>query len=346
MTTRILNGGTQGSLYQTELSATGGVPQYTWSVSSGEVPNGLTLSPSGLLSGYPTGSGTFSFTVSVSDSATPTPAEATGSVSLTVAPETPLTVTPAYVVGGTQGVAYSAYFESTGGIGPYSFSISSGSLPSGLSLSSEGNGGYLFGTPTVSGSFEFTVEATDSATPSPDVASVNATVVIAASPPLTVTTTAVPTGQQGVAYSQTDVGYADCYGTTLQATGGISPYAWSLASGSLPIGLTLDADGSICGTPTAAGTFHFTAEVTDSASPTPDGIDVVDRRSGASGHHHNFAGFWGPGGVHVDAAAGDRGCGLRHVGAELRLVAARANPGPGWLPLWDTDSGRYLDLQR
>jgi hypothetical protein len=57
------------------------------------------------------------------------------------------------------------------------------------------------------------------------------------------------------------------YSVTLQATGGTPPYTWSLASGSLPRGLTLSSNGVISGTPTATGLFPFTITVTDSASP-------------------------------------------------------------------------------
>ena len=105
-------------------------------------------------------------------------------------------MTPAIDPNGTEGVAYSAYFEGTGGLGPYTWSISSGSLPSGVSLSSSENFGYLSGTPTSSGSFEFTVEATDSATPKPNVASVDETLTITAAGPLEVTTNSVPDGKQ------------------------------------------------------------------------------------------------------------------------------------------------------
>ena len=75
---------------------------------------------------------------------------------------------------------------------------------------------------------------------------------------LTITTTSLPGGTVGTAYSQ-----------TLQATGGTTPYTWSLASGTLPAGLTLNAStGVISGTPTAAGTSNFTAQVTDALSAT------------------------------------------------------------------------------
>ena len=86
----------------------------------------------------------------------------------------------------------------------------------------------------------------------------NTTLTVQSAPaPLTITTTSLPPGTVGIPYS-----------ATLAASGGTTPYTWSLSSGSLPVGLTLNATtGSISGTPTAAGTSSFTVQVTDAASP-------------------------------------------------------------------------------
>ena len=76
--------------------------------------------------------------------------------------------------------------------------------------------------------------------------------------PVTITTSSLPNGTVGTAYS-----------ATLSASGGTTPYTWSISAGSLPAGLTLNAStGAITGTPTTAGTFSFTAKVTDSSSPS------------------------------------------------------------------------------
>jgi len=74
--------------------------------------------------------------------------------------------------------------------------------------------------------------------------------------PLSITTASLPGGTVGVAYL-----------ATLTASGGTPAYTWSIASGSLPSGLSLANTGVISGTPTAAGTFIFTVRVTDSANP-------------------------------------------------------------------------------
>ncbi len=77
--------------------------------------------------------------------------------------------------------------------------------------------------------------------------------------PLSIITTTLPAGSVGAAYS-----------ATLTAAGGTSPYTWSITTGTLPAGLTLNAStGTIAGTPTAAGTSTFTVQVRDSATPTP-----------------------------------------------------------------------------
>ncbi len=77
-----------------------------------------------------------------------------------------------------------------------------------------------------------------------------------APPPLVISTTTLPNGTENTSYSQ-----------TLSATGGVTPYSWALASGTLPTGLSLSATGVISGTPTAAGNFSFTVKVSDAESP-------------------------------------------------------------------------------
>ena len=77
--------------------------------------------------------------------------------------------------------------------------------------------------------------------------------VAAAVPALTITTTSLPDAQVGVAYSQ-----------QLAASGGTSPFIWSVSVGSLPAGLTLSASGLLSGTPIVSGAFNFTVQVVDS----------------------------------------------------------------------------------
>ena len=165
----------------------------------------------------------------------------------------PVEITTTSLPGGQQDVSYSQTVQATGGKTPYTWSIDSGSLPSGLSLGS--STGTISGTPTSYGTSNFTVEVSDDqATPDTDTQALSITI---APEDVTITTTSLPNGQQGVWYSQ-----------TVQATGGDTPYTWSIDSGSLPAGLSLGSStGTISGTPTSYGTSNFTVKVTDDWSP-------------------------------------------------------------------------------
>jgi 6-phosphogluconolactonase (cycloisomerase 2 family) len=156
-----LPNGTVGSGYSQTLAATGGTPPYGWSVTAGTLPAGLTLSSGGVLSGTPTASGTSNFTVQAADSGTQT---TTKGFALTInggAPP-PLSITTASPLpNGTVGTAYSQTLAATGGTPPYAWTVVSGTPPAGLTLST---GGVLSGTPTGSGTSNFTVQAADSGT--------------------------------------------------------------------------------------------------------------------------------------------------------------------------------------
>jgi Malectin domain/Putative Ig domain len=155
---------------------------------------------------------------------------------------------------GQVGAAYSTMIQATGGTTPFHWSISSGALPAGLTLSA--TTGTISGTPTTSGSFTFTAKVTDSTTPAAQTATKSLTITVASvASPVQITTSSLPSGQAAVPYS-----------TTLAAIDGTSPYKWSITSGALPAGLTLASSGTISGTPTTSGTFSFTVHVADSAS--------------------------------------------------------------------------------
>ena len=246
VTSSQLSGGTVGTTYSATLNASGGTSPYSWSVSSGTLPTGLSLSSSGTLSGTPTVAGAFPFTVAVKDAAS---ASASASLSINVVSLPPLQVTSSQLSGGTVGTTYSATLSASGGTSPYSWSVSSGTLPSGLILSSSGT---LSGTPTVAGAFPFTVAVKDAATGS---ASASLSINVVGLPLLQITSSQLPGGTVGSAYS-----------ATLSASGGTSPYSWSVSSGTLPTGLSLSSTGTISGTPTVAGAFPFTVAVKDAAS--------------------------------------------------------------------------------
>jgi hypothetical protein len=166
ITTATLSAGTVGIAYSQTLAATGGTTPYTWSVSVGTLPAGLTLNTAtGAITGTPTTAATASFTVMVTDSATPTAGTATKALSITVsaagAALTVTTVSPLPVE--VLGTAYSQTLAATGGTAPYTWTVSVGTLPAGLSLAA--STGIISGTPLVATTANFTVTVTDSATP-------------------------------------------------------------------------------------------------------------------------------------------------------------------------------------
>ncbi|NVN93216.1 MAG: putative Ig domain-containing protein [Desulfuromonadales bacterium] len=251
ISTATLSGTTVGTAYNQTLAAAGGTTPYTWTRSAGTLPTGLTLGTSGIISGTPTTAGTYSFTVMVTDSAA-TKASVTKAFSITVtAASSALSITTSSLPNATTGNTYSQTLGASGGKTPYTWSRSSGTLPTGLTLSTSG---VIAGTPSATGTFSFTVRVTDSSSPTVSVTK-SLSMTVSAPAALSISTSSLANATVGTAYSQ-----------TLAANGGRTPYTWSRSSGTLPTGLTLNSAGVISGTPTATGTFSFTARVRDSAS--------------------------------------------------------------------------------
>ncbi|WP_425512717.1 putative Ig domain-containing protein [Xanthomonas arboricola] len=240
---------TRGTAYSQTLSASGGTAPYTYAVSAGSLPAGITLASNGTLSGTATVEGSFNVTVTATDANTFT---ATQAYALTVAGPN-LALPASTLPAGTAGQAYSAAITpATGGTAPYRYALTAGALPNGVVV--DAATGALSGTPTLSGTFNFTLTATDS-TPSPAVqASQNYSVTIAAAT-LVLAQPTLPPAVRGSAYNQ-----------VLTASGGVAPYRYSIASGTLPAGLTLANDGTLSGTPTTQGTSSFTIAVADAGN--------------------------------------------------------------------------------
>jgi uncharacterized repeat protein (TIGR03803 family) len=247
--TASLSSGSVDSRYSSTFTASGGTSPFTWSLVSGQLPPGLTLASSGTITGTPSTSGTYNFSVKVVDSSSPQQS-ASGSFSIFIAGLLSIATTSP-LPSATVGTVYSETFSVSGGTPPYDWGLTAGLLPPGLTLA---NSGILSGTPTSSGSYNFSIQVIDSGAPQQTAS--GAFSISVAGGALTITTTSLPSTTVGMAYS-----------STLAASGGISPYSWALASGNLPPGLTLASNGTISGTPTASGQYSFTAKVTDSSSP-------------------------------------------------------------------------------
>ncbi|WP_172825510.1 putative Ig domain-containing protein [Geobacter sp. DSM 9736] len=249
VTTLSLAVATTGEHYGQTLTAAGGDAPYTWSVISGSLPSGMTLHGLGTLSGTPSATGSYTFVVMVTDAQA-----STSTQELTINVYEPLRILTTALSSGEVGVPYFDAVDGAGGKTRYSWSVSSGSLPDGLFLGSAM--GVISGTPIAAGTFAFTIQLTDGN----GFTVFKPLTVTIDSRQLTVTTSSLPGGATGAPYEQ-----------ALAATGGTSPYSWSIISGSLPDGLVLNqTTGAITGIPGQEGDYSFTVRVTDAASARVD----------------------------------------------------------------------------
>jgi hypothetical protein len=265
------------------FQAANGTAPYYWSIASGSLPPGLPLdSGLGKVSGIPSSAGNYNFVLRVEDNSTP-PESTTAAFSILIEPEGgTLEITTTSLTDGSVGAAYSEPLTAIGGIIPYTWSISSGSLPDGLNLNS--STGVISGTPASDGTSNFTVRVTDNGAPVQETTE-SFSIVIA---PLEITTASLPNGT-----------VASPYSATLQVKGGSSPYTWSV-TGSLPGGLNLNSGtGEISGTPASDGTFDFTVTVTDNAGNTDSKPFSITVTSGGG------PGNWGAPVALPKPAAGD-----------------------------------------
>ena len=255
ITTTTLPVGVVNVAYTTQLACVN-CAGYTWSL-NGLLPLGLTLSPSGAISGTPGAAGTASFQVTLSP-----PSQLSGN-NTTISQIFTLTVNGAALSINQStlpiafaGASYSTTLTGTGGLTPYTWSLTSlASANDGITIGA--STGTLSGTPTANGTFILTVQLADSSGQT-----VSKQFTLSVSTALSILTTSLPNGSVGSVYPT----------QTLSAGGGQPPYRWSVTTGTLPAGLVLDGVfGRISGTPTANGTSTFTLTVTDNQANTATG---------------------------------------------------------------------------
>ena len=165
-----------GAAYTETLAVTGGTSPYHWTLTSGTLPQGLSLVNTGVLSGSTAQTGAFNLTFQVTDSSWPTQQTASQQFVLQVSSLIEITTTLLPEI--TAGAAYDAPVDGVGGTSPYHWSISTGTLPSGISLGS--STGVFTGTTSKTGQFNFTVKLTDSSSPAQSVSQALSVTVVPA----------------------------------------------------------------------------------------------------------------------------------------------------------------------
>ena len=233
-----------------------GAKGVTWSVTGGTLTNSTTTSVTFTAPAATTSAQTV--TVTATSVADPTK---TGTLTITI-PAKPSITTTGSALNSTVGASFSVTLQVSGGVSPYTWALTSGTLPSCLTLNA--STGAITGTITAAcaGNYSPTFTVTDSGSPTKLTATTQLSFTIAAATPLSLPATVSPaTATDGVAYAGSVAG-----------SGGVNPLTYAVTAGTLPTGLNLNTStGAITGTPTllGVGTAHFTVQVSDNFGDTP-----------------------------------------------------------------------------
>ena len=237
---------TNGTLYSLQMTAS--VPDAkTFSISSGALPPGLAIdATTGLIAGTPTTSGTYAFTVYAKVNAD----ARSDTKSLGIVVRDPLTITTGAPFEGPRAlgevrVPFESTLQPSGGSGTYTWAVTAGSLPPGLTFAN----GSLSGTPRTPGTYPFAVSVTDTEGRATSLA---ARISVAGN--LTVTTAVLRPAR-----------VTRVYGAKLRTSGGVTPIAWRISAGKLPTGVRFDRVlGAVAGVPKKAGRYRLAFEAHDS----------------------------------------------------------------------------------
>ncbi|MDQ8052260.1 MAG: putative Ig domain-containing protein, partial [Pedobacter sp.] len=251
-----LSSGTVAAPYHAALTASGGIGTYTFNVTTGSLPAGITLAADGTLSGTPTAGGSFTFTVTATDGSLSGGPYTGSQVYVWVVSPPAISITNTSLPIGAVGTTYSQTIMASGGTVPYSYGVTAGALPPGITLASDGT---LSGTPTGEGTYNCTITAFDSSTGTGAPYSGSRAFSLTIAPPnVQIATLTLASGTVGEAYTQ-----------TLIAAGGTPAYTYTVTAGMLPMGLNLATNGVLSGTPTTKGTFNVTITARDASGTGP-----------------------------------------------------------------------------
>ena len=252
VTTQTAPSGTTGVPYSLALNAVmkyGPAPEHTappfnplgWSIVSGQLPPGLTFSATtGVISGTPTTAGSYPVSVKAAN-----PDGRADTKDLTIVVRAPLTIAPQTARRSEIGVPFSHALAASGGSGTYTWTLTSGTLPRGVTLATTGTIG---GRPLAAGTFPFTATATDSEGRKADSPG-----ALRVAQRLAITTRLLRPAKVGRAYRQKIV-----------TTGGVVPKVLRVTKGPLPRGIRFDrATGVLSGTPSRPGTYRITFDAVD-----------------------------------------------------------------------------------
>jgi hypothetical protein len=329
--------GTVSESYNAVLAVGGGRVPYHFSVKTGALPPGISLNPAtGSFSGKPTSAGTFSFEVIVTDSPNLDQGNKTFVIDVSSSiSNVKVTVSPASAtLVSNQKQQFTATVSGSSNTG-VKWSATAGSI----------DASGLYTAPTVNAQTNLVVKATSNADSSKS-SSAAVTVDPVNQQGLKITTANLPEGQQGNTYSE-----------VFSATGGATPYIWSISAGTPPAGIALNANGDFAGTSTETGTFNFTAMVTDAAAKTATGNFSVTVVAGG-----NFDGpaelprvtvpsamsdTPAPGSVITVNAGGDLQSALNsaHCGDVIHLQAGATFTGRFTVPAKNCDNNHWIIIR-